>query len=78
MKDEDQASILALISSCVNHPGFKYNLQQLKEVGVAQFYDSVKRLQVYENATACLKGMYSGFVDGKKIHAEDYNFMKEI
>lgn len=68
----------ALISSCVNHPGFKYNLEQLKDVNVCQFYDSVKRLQLYEQATACLKGMYSGFVDGSKIPAESYNFMKEI
>ena len=77
-KEEEQTSILSLISACINHPGFKYNLQQLKKVGVAQFYDSVKRLQVYENTTACLKGMYSGFVDGKKLHAEDYNFFKDI
>lgn len=76
--DDSQTSIQSLISACVNHPGFKYNLQQLKEVGVAQFYDSVKRLQIYENTTACLKGMFSGFVDSSKIKQDEYNFMREL
>lgn len=71
-------SIQSLISACVNHPGFKYKLQELREVGVCEFYDSVKRLQIYENATALMKGMYSGMVDSKKINPEDYNFMKKI
>ena len=70
-------SMQATISACVNHPGFKYKLSELKDVGVCEFYDSVKRLQIYENATACLKGLYSGMVDGKKIDTESYNFMRD-
>lgn len=77
-KDKESFSMRSIISSCVNHPGFKYNLKQLKEVGVCEFYDSVRRLQTYESATALLKGMYSGFVDGSKIKPDDYNFMKQI
>lgn len=72
------ASIQALISACINHPGFKYRLQELKQVGVFEFYDSVKRLQIYEQSTALMKGMYSGFVDGSKINSKDYNFMREV
>lgn len=77
-KDEETSSIQSIISACVNHPGFKYKLSELKEIGVCQFYDSVKRLQIYENTTAVMKGMYSGFVDGSKIKPENYNFMKDI
>jgi len=77
-KEESSASIQSLISACVNHPGFKYNLQELKNVGVAQFYDSVRRLQLYESATAVMKGMYSGMVDSKKIPPESYNWMGDI
>lgn len=84
-KDKEQkgeketiSSIQPLISSCVNHPGFKYKLHELKEVGVCEFYDSVNRLQIYESSTALMKGMYSGFIDGSKIKPEDYNFMREI
>ena len=71
-------SIRPIISACVNHPGFKYKLKELKEVGVCEFYDSVNRLQVYESATAVMKGLYSGMVDGKKIKPDQYNFMKPI
>lgn len=75
-KKSDDSSMLATISACINHPGFKYNLEELKNVGVCQFYDSVKRLQIYESTTALMKGMYSGFVSGIKL--EDCNFMKDI
>lgn len=77
-KEAEASALQAIISACVNHPGFKYNLKELKEVNVCQFYDSVSRLQLYETATACLKGMFSGFVDGSKIKPDEYNFMKEI
>ena len=68
----------SIISAMVNHPGFKYKLKELKEVGVAEFYDSARRLPVYEQSTALLKGMFSGFVDGSKIKPEEYNFMRDI
>lgn len=77
-KPMKETSIQSVISACINHPGFKYNLEQLKEVGVCQFYDSVRRLQVYQQTTACLSGMYGGMIDGSKIDPNDYNFMKEI
>lgn len=73
-----ESSLQPLVSACVNHPGFKYKKSELKEVGVGEFFDSVKRLQIYEQSTALLKGMYSGFVDGKNIKPEDYNFMKKL
>lgn len=77
-KDNDTGSMQSIISACINHPGFKYKLAELKEIGVCQFYDSVKRLQVYENSIACMRGMYSGFVDGSKIKPDNYNFMKDL
>ena len=77
-EDVDKNSIQPLISACVNHPGFKYKLSELKNVGICEFYDSVQRLQVYENTTSLMKGMYSGMIDSKKIRPEDYNFMKKI
>lgn len=78
-KDEKNTStLLPLISTCVNHPGFKYKLQELREVGIYQFMDSVKRIQKYEQGTAALKGVYSGFVDGNKIDKEILNYMGDL
>ena len=70
--DVYQSTLLPLISSCLNHPGFKYTKQQLINVGIVEFMDSVQRLQVYESSTALLKGMYSGFVSGK------LDFMRDL
>lgn len=78
-KEKQSGSILLpLISSCLNHPGFKYKLNELEDVGICYFMDSVQRLQVYESSTAVMKGMYSGFVDGSKIKPENYNWMRSL
>lgn len=75
---EHSNSIQSQISSFINHPGTKYKLHELKEVGVCEFFDSLQRLQIYESSTALMKGMYSGFIDGSKIKPEEYNFMRVI
>ena len=72
------SSLLPLVSSCINHPGFKYNLNELREVNFVQFMDSVQRLQIYENSTALLRGSMSGFVDTSKINKDEFNFMRDI
>lgn len=77
-EDDDESGLFPVISGCCNHPGFKYKSSELKQIGVYEFWDSVKRLQVYESTTAIQKGMYSGFMDTKGIKPEDYNFMRVI
>ena len=76
--ETEESGLLSLVSACVNHPGFKYKLQELRDVGICQFMDSVQRLQVYESSTALLKGMYSGFVSSKGISADSYNWMRSL
>ena len=76
-KDEIEHSfLLPMISSLVNHPGFKYKPNELKEINMYQFMDSVKRLQIYENSTALLKGSYSGMVDTSKIDKKQFDWMR--
>lgn len=77
-KEEEDSGLLPLISGCCNHPGFKYKPSELKEIGVFEFYDSVKRLQVYETTSALNHGAYSGFCDTKDIPQENFNFMRPI
>ena len=76
--DSSTSMFLPLISSCLNHSGFKYKKKELKNVGIYEFMDSVQRLQIYEQSTALLKGAYSGFMDSSKIPTEQFNFMREI
>ena len=77
-EDKQTSTLLPLVSACINHPGFKYNLEELKNVNFVQFMDSVQRLQIYENATALLKGSYSGMIDTSKINKEEFNWMKDL
>ena len=79
-KDSDSSTsyLLPLISGCLNHPGFKYNKQELKQVGYYEFMDSVQRLQIIESTSALLHGSYSGFADVSKVDKEQFNFMREI
>lgn len=75
---ENSSVLLPLVSSCVNHPGFKYKLEELKQVNICQFMDSVNRIQKYEQGVAAMSGIYSGFVSAKDIPKELINFMGEL
>ena len=75
---DDNFSLFSYISSCVNHPGFKYNLEEVRQMNICQFMDSVQRIQKYENGIAALHGAFGGFVSAKDIPQEVINFMSEI
>ena len=78
-KVKRKSFLYPLISSMVNHPGFKYKKNELKEVGIVEFMDSVKRLQTYESVTALMSGMYSGMIDTKKLNLkEELNWMRDL
>jgi len=77
-KNKTGSMLLNLISFCVNHPGFKYKKTELKDVGIFEFMDSVRRLQVYESTGALLKGAYSGFCDTSKIDKINFDFMRDV
>ena len=77
-KDEPKSTLLPLISFCVNHPGFKYKTNELRDIGIAEFMDSVRRLQVYESTRALLGGSYSGFADTSKIPRDQFDFTRPI
>ena len=77
-QNEETSNLLPLISACINHPGFKYKLQELRNVGIYEFMDSVQRLQIYESTHALLSGSYSGFCDLKGVPKDQFNFMRDI
>ena len=77
-KNENNSTLLPLVSACINHPGFKYKLEELREMGLYQFMDSVKRIQIYESSIALTHGSYSGFCDLSKIDKKQFDFMRQI
>lgn len=75
----ERSTLFPLISATLNHPGFKYKKSELKEIGIVEFMDSVKRLQVYESVTSFMTGIYMGMVDTKKINLqEELNWMRNL
>lgn len=78
-KDNQPSSTLQpLISFCVNHPGFKYKKNELREVKINELMDSVQRLQIWEQTHALIGGSYSGFCDTSKVPREQFDFMRQI
>ena len=77
-KEEDGSSLLPLISFCLNHPGFKYKKNELRDVQIYEFMDCVKRLQIYEATHALYGGMYSGFCDTSKIPKSQFDFTRNL
>ena len=77
--DLNRSVLLPLISSMVNHPGFKYKKNELIDVGIVEFMDSVQRLQLYENVTALMSGVYSGMLDTSKINlSKELNWLRDL
>lgn len=71
--------LFPLISAAINHPGFKYKKSEVKEMGIVEFMDSVQRLQVYENVTSLMTGMYMGMVDTSKLDmSKELNWARNL
>jgi hypothetical protein len=74
-----KSTLFPLISAAINHPGFKYKKNELREVGIVEFMDSVKRLQIYESTTALMTGMYMGMVDLKGMDLKkELNWTRDL
>ncbi|MDE7016029.1 MAG: hypothetical protein K2P65_00440 [Lachnospiraceae bacterium] len=68
--------LLPLISTMVNHDGFKRNDQTIWDMNIFAFMDSVKRVDKIRNSNLLLQSGYSGFgIDLKKIKKEELNYM---
>ncbi len=78
-KDEDKGSmLLPLISSLINCSEFKYGLNEVRDMPLMAFMDSVSRVQIIKSTTALLHGCYSGMIDTSKINKKELNWMRNI
>jgi hypothetical protein len=75
-KNEPHKSVLkALVSSMVNHPGFKYNYATVWDLPISIFNDSVSRIQKFLHYTQTMGGAYAGTIDLKNINTEELNWL---
>lgn len=75
---DTSSALLPLISTLINCSDFKYGLNEIRQMPIYAFMDSVSRIQIVRNTTALLQGCYSGMIDMKKINKNELNFMREI
>ena len=78
-KDKKYTSnLLPLVSGMLNSSGFKYKKDELRNVGIVEFMDSVQRISTIVSTTALLQGMYSGMVDTSKIPKDQFNWLRDF
>lgn len=65
------------ISALVNHPYFKYNWNDVWQMKVYAFFDSLNRISIISNANHLYTGLYSGCVEYKKIK-KDLDWLRPI
>lgn len=79
-KNKEYHSVLKnLISAMVNSSGFKYNHEQVWDLKINAFIDSVKRISKTKNADLLLQSGYSGFgVNLKEIDNKQLDWLGEL
>lgn len=74
-----ESKLFPLISSMLNTSGFKYKKQELKNVHLVEFFDSVKRTQAIELSKMLYIGIYSGSIDTKKTNIKkELDWLREL
>ena len=79
-KEKDSSSYLFnLIATMLITPGFKYKKNELKEINIVEFMETVSRFQVWKSTESLMQGMYSGFLDTSKMDTQkELNWFREI
>lgn len=78
-KDKPYESQLKnLISAMLVYPGFKYNKNELRDCGIYEFMDAVKRSQLFVSTSALFNGAYSGMLDTSKINNKEFNWLRDM
>lgn len=70
--------LLPYVSSLINHPSCSYKHNDIWDLGINAFFDSIKRINKIQNATLLLQGAYSGFASLKGIDNERLNWSGDL
>lgn len=73
----EKSAYLPYISALVNHPNFKYGWDNVWNMKVYAFFDSLKRISIINNADHLYQGLYSGCIEYNKIK-KDLDWLKPI
>lgn len=68
----------SMVSSMVCSPGYKYDLEGTRGLGIVAFMDFVKRVGVIKSADQLIMGAYAGNVDVSKINKKELDWMRDL
>ena len=78
-KNQPFKSILTpYISAIINHPYSSYKHNDIWDMGINAFFDSIRRIEKIQNSTLLLQGAYSGFASLKGVSKETLNWCGNI
>lgn len=77
-KQKYKSVLKTLISRATNHPYFKYRLDEVWDLKIYAFYDSLKSISIIENSNHLMTGAYSGNLDLSKINKNELNWLREV
>lgn len=75
---EYESQLIPLISGLVNHPGFKYNIEEVRHMPIYAFFDSVARIQLIDSANHLTTAYYSGNLDRDKFDVKKLDWLRDI
>lgn len=78
-KKKNKAPLMPMISSIINHEGFKYNLEDTMKLKIFFFMDCVSRIGLKVSTDRIATGFYTGSIDTKKFQPEkQLNWMRDL
>jgi hypothetical protein len=73
-----KTQLMPLISAMVNSPGFKYALNDVRDLKIFAFMDSVMRIQTIKSVDQLTEAYYSGNIDTKKFDVKKLNWLGDL
>lgn len=77
-KNDNKSILKPLISSMINTKEFKYGHNEIWNMKINAFIDSISRISLIKNYEQTMQGLYSGCLDYKHINKTNLNWMKEL
>jgi hypothetical protein len=75
---ETQSSLQPLISSLVNSPEFKYDIEGIQNLTLLQIRDSVNRISVIRESDVLTNGLYANGVDRDKLNKKLLDWTRRL
>ena len=75
-KGNDDSEFEKYIVALVNNKDFKYNYEEVENLSIYKFYQSLRQIQTNINFNNIMRGVYAGTVDASKIDKSSLSWIQ--